>query len=215
MRDSECMQTSTTDDHNMATSRPDMPRSARRMQAMSVAGRFRFLAAVAGVVLATGLVIGSSVSFAGHSAEVGNMCSAGTLAMSNTPTGMSVAIRNMVPGDFHTGTVVIKNTGDEKGHFYLEPVAITHNTKGLAERLDLVIKEGNTKIYDGRLSRLTQKNLGTWNANESHTYTFKVTFPDNGRTRRGTGRDNAYMGATTSAAFNWTAVGSPEKGKGR
>jgi hypothetical protein len=117
---------------------------------------------------------------------------------------MSSTIATMVPGDFHTGTVVIKNTGDVAGHFYLDPVTITANTKGLAAQLRLVVLDGLTEIYNGTLAGLTQKDLGTFAANASRTFTFTVTFPDSG-----VGADNAFMGATATAAFNWTAVSAP------
>ena len=189
---------------------PALPRPIRMMRAMSRMDRFRLLVATAGVVVVAGLVIGSSVSFADRAAEACLTSSAGTISMSNTPSGMSMKIKNMVPGDSHTGTVVIKNTGEAKGRFYLDPVDITKNSKGFAQRLNLVIRDGRVKIYDGELSGLRQKDLGTWSARESHTYTFTVTFPDRGCNKRGVGLDNALMGATTTAAFNWSAAGAPQ-----
>jgi len=182
------------------------------MRRMRRTDRFRLLAVMVLLVCSLGLVIGSIASFAADAARASNVNSTGMLAMSNTSSGMSTTIANMVPGDFHTGTVKIKNTGTAKGDFYLEPVIITADTKGLANQCDLVINEGVKRIYSGPLSGLKQKDLGSWNANESHTYTFKVTFPDSdrakpsGRGKYRVGRDNAFMGATTTATFNWTAV---------
>lgn len=167
-------------------------------------GRFQMLLALAGVVVAATAVMASGASFASQTANATNVFSTGTLAMTNTPSGMSSTIATMVPGDFHTGTVVIKNTGDVAGHFYLDPVTITANTKGLAAQLRLVVLDGSTEIYNGTLAGLTQKDLGTFAANASRTYTFTVTFPDSGP-----GADNAFMGAATTAAFNWTAASVP------
>ena len=166
--------------------------------------RFQMMLALAGLVIATSAVFASGASFTATSANASNVFSTGTLSMTNTPSGMSSTIATMVPGDFHTGTVVIKNTGDVAGHFYLQPVTITGDTKGLAAELRLVVLDGATEIYNGTLAGLTQKDLGTYAVNASHTFTFTITFPDGG-----VGADNAFMGASTTAAFNWNAVSIP------
>ena len=178
--------------------------------------RFQVLAALAAVALAASVVAASGASFTAHSANASNVFSTGTLAMSNTPSGMSATITNMVPGDFHDGTVTIKNTGDGQGHFYLEAVNVTADTKAIAEYLDLTITDGATVVYDGKLSALAQEDLGTWATDEAHTYSFHVSFPDAGRQTGvdgagGIGNDNQYMGASTTVDFNWTAV-SVEQG---
>jgi len=178
----------------------------KQLRFMFGQSRFQLLLVVAAVAVATSAVFASGASFTAHTANASNVFSSGTLAMTNTPTGMSTTISNLVPGDFHSGTVVIKNTGDVQGHFYLEPVAITADTKGLAAQLNLVVKDGATEIYNGSLAGMTQQDLGVFAVNDSHTYTVKVTFPDQGRNVAGVGNDNAFMGATTTAAFNWTAV---------
>jgi spore coat-associated protein N len=173
--------------------------------------RFQLLASLGAVVLAVSVVAASGASFTAHSANASNIYSTGTLAMTNTPTGMSTTIANMVPGDYHDATVVIKNTGDVQGHFYLEAANVTSNSKSIAQYLDLEIKDGSTVVYSGKLSDLPQKDLGTWAANDQHTYSFKVSFPDAGRATGvngagGVGNDNQYMGASTTVDFNWTAV---------
>jgi len=167
--------------------------------------RFQLLVALTALVVATTVAIGSGASFTAQTANPSNVFTSGTLSMSNTPTGMSTTISNMVPGEFHSGTVVMKNTGTVRGRFYLEPVTISDDTKGLAAQAQLLIMDGETEVYSGTLAGLTQKDLGTWAVNETHTYAFTVTLPDQGRD----GRDNAFMAATTTAAFNWTAVSVP------
>ena len=173
--------------------------------------RFQVLATLTGVVLAVAVVVGSGASFTAHSANPSNVFSTGTLAMTNTDTGMSTTISNLVPGDYRDASVTIKNSGDVQGDFFLEPVLVNENTKAIADQLDLTIKDGNTVVYQGKLSGLPQEKLGVWASGDSHTYTFHVSFPDNGRTAGiagagGVGNDNKYMGATTTVAFNWTAV---------
>jgi hypothetical protein len=181
----------------------------KRIRFMFGQTRFQMVLALVALVVASAAVLTSGASFTAHTANAANVFSTGSLATTNTPTGMSVTISKMVPGDFHTGTVKIKNTGDVSGHFYLEPVVISGDTKGLAAQLQLVITDGVTPVYSGSLAGLTQKDLGTWIVNAEHTYTFTVTLPDNGRNAGGVGLDNAFMGATTTALFNWTAVSVP------
>jgi hypothetical protein len=177
--------------------------------------RFQVLATLTGVIMAVAVVIGSGASFTASSANPSNVFSTGTLAMSNTPSGMSVTVTNMVPGDQHTGSVTIKNTGDVQGHFYLEPAFVTEDTKKIAEYLDLsIVDEKDNVVYEGKLSALPQEDLKTWTADEEHTYTFKVSFPDAKRLAAldgagGVGNDNQYMGATTTVDFNWTTVSVP------
>ena len=178
--------------------------------------RFQVLAALGAVALAVSVVVASGASFTAHSANATNVFSNGTLAMGNTPSGMSATITNMVPGDFHDGSVTIENTGDVQGHFYLEAANVTADTKAIAEYLDVTITDGATVVYDGKLAGLQQEDLGLWAAGDSHTYSFHVSFPDAGRSAGvngagGVGLDNQYMGATTTVDFNWTAV-SVEQG---
>jgi spore coat-associated protein N len=181
----------------------------KRMKVLFGQRRFQLLVTLGAVAVAASVALGSGAAFTAQTANPANVFSSGTLAMTNTPTGMSTTISDMVPGDYHTGTVVIQNTGTVKGHFYLEPVAISNDTKSFASQLQLVITDGATQVYSGALSGLGQQDLGTWAVNDSHTYTFRVTFPDNGRDASGVGRDNAFMGATTTAGFTWTAVSVP------
>jgi hypothetical protein len=180
-----------------------------QMRALLGMNRFRVLVAMAGVILATSVAIGSGASFATVAVNASNVFSTGTLSMSNTPTGMSTTIANMVPGDSRAGTVVMKNTSTLKGHFYLEPVVISGDTKGFSAQAQLLVKDGSTTVYSGSLSGLVQKDLGTWAAGETHTYAFTVSFPDQGVDAQGIGMDNAFMGATTTATFNWTGVSVP------
>jgi spore coat-associated protein N len=184
-----------------------------RMKILLSKRRFHALATMAGVMVAISVVVGSGASFTAHTANPSNVFSAGTLAMTNEPNGMNVTVSNMVPGDSHTGTVTIKNTGNVQGHFYLEPVDITADTKDFAAQLQLVINDGSTEIYSSNpLADLGQLDLGTWAAGDSHTYTFTVTFPDQKGVDPITGEalDNKFMGASTTAGFKWTAESVPQ-----
>jgi hypothetical protein len=177
----------------------------KRMRILLGKRRFQVLVTMAGVLVALSVVVSSGASFTATAANAGNVFSAGTLTMSNTPTGMILTVENMVPGDSHSGTVVIKNTGSVSGNFQLEPVVVVENDGlGFADELTLDIKEGAVLIYHGPLADLGQHPLGTWASLESHTYDFKVTFPNGDPSV-----DNPFMGASTEATFNWSAVSLP------
>ncbi len=178
--------------------------------------RFQVLATLTGVIMAVAVVMASGASFTAHSANASNVFSTGTLDMRNTPSGMSVTVANMVPGDKHTGSVTIQNTGDVQGHFYLESAKVQKNSDSdIAGYLNLLItNEKGDKVYDGKLSALPQEDLNNWATGDSHTYTFTVSLPDAGREAGingagGLGKDNKYMGASTTVDFNWTAVSVP------
>jgi len=173
----------------------------KRMKFLFGQRRMQVLLTLAVLLLAVSVVIGSGANFTATSANASNIFSTGTLSMSNTPTGMSVTVSKMIPDQTTSGTVIIKNTGDVSGTFYLEPVTITGETKSFASKLHLVINDGSEDIYTGTLGGLTQKNLGVWVPNAQKTFTFTVSFPNTTA-----GGENAYMGATATAAFDWTAT---------
>ena len=181
----------------------------KRMKVLLSKRRFQVLATLAGVMVALSVVVGSGASFTAQTANATNVFSAGTLAMSNTPTGMSTTVSNMVPGDSHDGTVVIKNTGTVQGHFYLEPVVITADTKGFAAQLQLVVTDGATHDLHGPLSGLGQKDLGTWAAGDIAHLQLHGELPRPRSRCQRRRLDNAFMGASTTADFNWTAVSVP------
>jgi hypothetical protein len=171
--------------------------------------RFQLLATLTALLLAVGVVIASSASFTAKSANAENVFQAGELAMENTQSGMSTEIAQMVPGDWHEGTVKIENTGNVQGQFFLEPVTIAADSMDgkFSEKLQLTVSEGGKELYSGSLSGLKKSiDLGIWEVKEAHEYTFNVAFPDAGRDDAGNGLDNEFMDAYTSADFDWTAV---------
>ena len=134
------------------------------------------------------------------------------IGVSDSKDGQAIlTFDNMVPGDTRSSAVTIQNTGTGQGQFYLQAVAIA-GSPDLADALTLVITDTatSTPVYNGPLSGLTKQDLGTWAANESHTYEFTVTFPnkDGAPASMGTtvGADNNLQGLSTAAAFTWTAV---------
>ena len=57
-------------------------------------------------------------------------------------------------------------------------------------------------IYAGALGAMPAQTLGVFTAGTSHKYKFTVTFPDGGAG----GADNAYGGASSKVAYQWTAT---------
>jgi hypothetical protein len=191
--------------------------------------RVQLLATLTALLLAVGVVIASSASFTARSANPRNVFSTGDLVMKNRSDGMSVTVADMVPGDWHDGTVTIKNTGVADGRFFLEPVTIVEDTMGgefsgqlqltvtevdpgptlVASIGPIVLPEG-TVLYAGPLSGLERVDLGVWEIDEQHRYAFNVAFPDQGRDENGDGVDNRFMGASTTADFHWAAASVSE-----
>jgi hypothetical protein len=191
--------------------------------------RLQLLATLTALLLAVGVVIASSASFTTRSANPRNVFSTGDLVMKNRSDGMSVTVADMVPGDWHDGTVTIKNTGVANGRFFLEPVSIVEDTMDgeFSAQLQLTVTEldpdetlvatigpimlpEGTVLYAGPLSGLERVDLGVWDIDEQHEYAFNVAFPDEGRDEDGDGADNRFMGASTTADFFWTAASVSE-----
>jgi hypothetical protein len=172
----------------------------------------RTLGALAMLLVAVGVAVGSGANFTASSANASNTFSAGSLSIGNTPSSAILTASNMKPGDpATTGTVNIKNTGTVSGTFSLsESTPVDSDaTHPLSGKLDLVVVDcgpvatadcntGTTK-YTGKLGALTSTALGSFAANAERQYQFSVSFPS------GAG-DNDYQGDDTSVGFNWSAT---------
>jgi spore coat-associated protein N len=166
---------------------------------------------VATLIIASAFLVGSGAVFTSTSANPSNVFTAGILTQTNSKApGAILTASLMKPGDVKTGTVVIKNTGDLSGDF-TATMAKTADTAGanggsLFNVLKLKIEDGSTTLYNGNMKDFTTQALGTYAANDTHTYTFTVTFPDGGTPASNTTEDNAYQGSSTTVSFTWTAV---------
>jgi spore coat-associated protein N len=166
---------------------------------------------VATLVLASAFLVGSGAAFTSTSANPANVFTAGTLTHSNDKANAAILTASLMkPADVKTGTVTIKNTGSLSGDFTLE-MAKTADVPGsnggsLFNVLKLKIDDGATTVYNGNLKDFTSKLLGTYASNDTHTYTFTITFPDGGLPGGNTTGDNAYQGSSTTVEFDWTAV---------
>jgi spore coat-associated protein N len=174
----------------------------------------RVLLAFGALMIAAALAIGSGANFNSTSANPSNVFAAGTISQSNSKANAAILTgSNLVPGNTATGTLVIKNTGSANGTFTLAaatPVD-TPASPGLSKYLTLTIVDNGdptcttscpaaVTLYSGTINaEPATLALGTFTPNQSHQYTFTMTFPNNGTT----GGDNAYQGASTSVGYTF------------
>jgi len=170
------------------------------------------LGALAVVLAAVGVAVGSGANFTAHVASAGNTFSAGTLSIGGGGSAVLHA-DNMKPGDVRTGTADIQNTGSVSGDFTLSSSNPTGFAPLLAQ-LDLVVQDcgtfasgtptcdaGDPPVYTGKVDGLLNVTLGAWAAGEKHRYLFTTTFPN------GTpATDNPFQGKSATLDFDWTAT---------
>jgi spore coat-associated protein N len=175
----------------------------------------RTLGALAVVLTAVGIAVGSGADFTAQTANPSNTFASGTLTMSNSKDAAAIlTASNMKPGDSSTGTVDIQNTGTLVGTFSLSRSALSNSdaTFPMAEKLNLVVKDcgdfsagtptcdvGDPAKYTGTLAAMSSSvGLGTFAASDKHRYQFAVTFDSSA--------GNDYQGDSSTATFQWNAV---------
>ena len=175
----------------------------------------RALGALATVLVAVGVAVGSGADFTAQSSNPTNTFTAGSLTIGNSDADAIFTVTNLKPGDSTTpGIVDIQNTGSIPGTFTLSqstPVNAV-STDPLSDKLDLVVKDcgdfssgtptcdvGDTNVYDGTVTAFTTPAaLGTFAANEKHRYQFVATLNSSA--------DDTYQSGTTSVNYTWNAV---------
>lgn len=181
-----------------------------RLHALTAHPR-RTLGALAVVLAAAGITVGSGANFTASSANPSNTFTAGTLAIGNSESSAILAAPNLKPGDSVSGTVDIQNTGSVAGAFSLSTSNAADSTPSLLGQLDLRIEDcgaysgstaptcgSGTVVHNGKVSALSAAALGTFAANAKHRYKFDVSLPQS------TG--NTFQGKTASVQFDWSAA---------
>ena len=182
----------------------------------------RMLGALAVLVAATGVVIGSGANFTATSANPGNSFATGSLSIENSMNNAAILTASgMKPGDPATvGTVDIRNTGSLSGVFTLSRSAPVDSDAGnpLSTKLNLVVKDcgawpdpttvepcgdgDDTTIYGASTATIAGMSspvaLGTFAANAKHRYEFSVALDSSA--------GDAFQGDTSTVQFNWDAV---------
>jgi hypothetical protein len=170
----------------------------------------RTLGALAAVLAAVGITIGSGATFTASAANPGNVFATGSLTIGNTPSTALFNATGMKPGDDATGTVDIQNTGTLSGTFSLATANASGDTSLLGQ-LDAVVDDCGTwsggtppscvspsHIYNGKLNALTGSSLGTYAASAKHRYSFTVTLPSS--------TDDTFQGKSAQVDFAWSAT---------
>jgi hypothetical protein len=125
-----------------------------------------------------------------------------------------LAAHNIAPGDSRSETVTITNKGRTPAAFELSKAGLWEKPgQGggrLSTKLELRIDDvtgqrSPAAVYRGTVGTMSRLPLGSFAAGESRTYRFTATFPDGGVPSSGTPGDNAYMGASLTVDFHWTA----------
>ena len=183
-----------------------------RLSALAAHPR-RTIGALAVVLAAVGITVGSGANFTAHSANPTNTFTAGTLSIGNTASSATLnAGTNMKPGDTVNGTVDISNSGSIPGTFTLK-TSNAVDTAGLLGQLDLKVEDcglyngttaptcaaGTTSsVYTGKANAIGTPTLASFAANAKHRYQFTVTMP--------TTIANTFQGTTASVEFDWDAT---------
>jgi spore coat-associated protein N len=180
-----------------------------RLSALAAHPR-RTIGALAVVLAAVGITVGSGANFTSHAANPANTFTAGTLTIGDSQASAVLSAPNLKPGDTATGTVDIQNTGSLPGTFTLStsnPV----DASGLLGQLDLKVVDcgvfsgstapsctSGTVVHNAKASALSSVSLGSFAASAKHRYEFDVTMPSS--------IANSFQGKTASLEFDWDAA---------
>ncbi len=154
------------------------------------------------VIIIAAIVVTFSFSlFTSSSANPGNMVGSGSMEIENSEEGLAIlTVADLLPGESATGTVEITNVGDAEGDFSMTSSNLvdTPADPAFSSVLSLVVNDGTADVYTGPLADVGTVDLGTWQPDESHTYTFTVTFD--------AAAGNEFQSAQTTLDFTWDAT---------
>ena len=136
----------------------------------------------------------------------------GSLTLVNSKEGEAVFTAGaMRPGGQASGTVQITNSGSVPGALSVDRAADPLETPGdggglLSARLELAVIDvtlasAPVVVWSGKLAAMPTLGVGTIPPGEQRAYRFEATMAHGAD-------DNAFQGASLSAGFTWTAVGS-------
>jgi len=181
-----------------------------RLSALAAHPR-RTVGALAVVLAAVGITVGSGANFTARAANPANTFTAGTLTIGDSQASAILSATNLKPGDTATGTVDIQNQGSVPGTFTLSTSNAADSTPSLLGQVDLRVEDcgvfsggtpptcgSGTVVHTGKVNELTSVSLGTFPASAKHRYKFDATLPAT------TG--NTYQGKTASIEFDWDAA---------
>jgi spore coat-associated protein N len=180
-----------------------------RLSALAAHPR-RTIAALAVVLAAVGITVGSGANFTASAANPTNTFTAGTLSIGTSSSSALFNATNLKPGDTVSGTVDIQNTGSVPGTFTLSTSHVT-DASALLGQLDLKVEDcglfngtsapacgGTDVVYNAKASAVGTVNLNSFAASAKHRYKFDVTLPST--------IANSFPGASATVQFDWTAA---------
>jgi flagellar basal body-associated protein FliL len=166
-----------------------------------MAKNFRTLIIALVVVVIAVLVATFSLSlFTSSSASPGNVTTSGIMTQDDSEDGSAIlTAEKLLPGQSGEGTVSITNVGDSAGDVRLTSSNLVDDPADppFSAVLTLVVSDSGAEYYNGLISDFDGVDLGTWRADETHDFTFTVTFA--------AGSGNEYQDATTTLDFTWDA----------
>ncbi|REE90555.1 hypothetical protein A8990_10658 [Paenibacillus taihuensis] len=110
-------------------------------------------------------------------------------------------IGNMKPGDSQISQLTIRNVDDEALAYELAARFISGD-RSFFELLDFGIRDGDTIIYEGKLSGITQQTkLGELDVKKEDTIVFTIAMPPEA--------GNEFQGKEVKVAFDFDAVTNP------
>jgi hypothetical protein len=180
-----------------------------RLSALAAHPR-RTVAALAVVLAAVGITIGSGANFTASAANPSNVFTAGTLSIGSSSSSALFNATNMKPGDTVSGTVDIQNTGSLPGTFTLSTSHVT-DASNLLGQLDLKIEDcgvwngttqpscaGTNVLYNAKANAVGTIGLSSFAAGAKHRYKFDVTLPST--------IANSFQGVSATVQFDWDAA---------
>jgi hypothetical protein len=180
-----------------------------RLSALAAHPR-RTVAALAVVLAAVGITVGSGANFTASAANPSNVFTAGTLSIGSSSSSALFNATNLKPGELVSGTVDIQNTGSLPGAFTLSTSHIT-DAAGLLGQLDLKIEDcglwngttapacaGTNVLYNAKASAVGTVSLNSFAASAKHRYKFDVTLPSS--------IANSFQGTSATVQFDWNAA---------
>jgi hypothetical protein len=185
-----------------------------RLSALAAHPR-RTVGALAVVLAAVGITVGSGADFTAHSANPTNTFTAGTLSIGNgngngSEASAILSATNLKPGGSTSGTVDIANTGSLAGTFTLSTSHVV-DTASLLRELDLKVEDcglftsstpscttGTTLVYNGKANAIGTPSLGSFASSAKHRYQFTISMPSD--------IANTFQGKTASVEFDWDAT---------
>lgn len=163
----------------------------------------KVLVPLASLLAAGAIAIGSGASFTSVTENPGSSFTTGTLTQSNSRANQVIFdMGGLKPGDTVNGTVTIANTGSLPSKFSLSETGAV-NGFVVADNLQLTITDvttasAPTSVWSGTFATMGTVSLGTWGADEAHTFKFSTTLK--------LSAGNNEQGKTASATYKWDGV---------